>query len=253
MDEHRTKPKDRRWLVLLTGLAVLAAAGILAFDLIAGAEPGPPAPGVLLAPGRTHLSLCVDGAGARPVVPADSDRVRAAVDEALARLPNRPPEIGEPSVVSGCPPPIDLTRALEYVDLCCRLSIVVRDTSALSPHRLFIYFAPNEAYTQAFGERPFARVSAERYKESRDLLPEMTVALYFPDSADTTTIASGILRGLALDRPTPEPTLEPDVFFEGCRQGTPIAGCDRYFLCITPTPVSPCDDFWEEIGVEPPQ
>ena len=49
-------------------------------------EEGPARPGNLLAPNRTHLSLCVDAAGGGTVTSNELDLVSAALDNALASL-----------------------------------------------------------------------------------------------------------------------------------------------------------------------
>ncbi len=218
-----------------------------------GAQQGPARPGNLLAGNRTHLSLCVDGAGGGSITSVELDRVSSALDSGLGSLDRIPPEFGQPSVTAGCPPPIPLTgERLDSFDLCCGFSTRITDAALLSLHRLFIYFVPDDTYAASFGpDQPYARAVPERVCRG-DFCSEMTVAVYFPQTVATEVLAQGILEGLALHATEPRPTFDPQGFLESCQQGTPVAGCDRYFLCITPTPMLNCDSFWREIGLEPP-
>ena len=237
--------------VLAVVLVGSLAGTVVAFLLVASGHEGEPNPGNLLAPGRTTLSICVDAAGRSPTN-ADVDAVSMAIETAFAAVPRVPPEYTEPTVVSGCPTPIALAgQALDFYDLCCNLYTTVMDSALLSPHRLLVYFVDDETYSASFAPLPAARVVAERLCRG-DVCSEMTVANYLPESATNETLADGISQGLALDLSRPEPTFDAADFVASCERGTPVAGCERYLMCLTPGADEDCDAVWRELGLEPP-
>ena len=217
-------------------------------------------PGDLLTSSRTHLSLCVDQAGASPREPTtgDVERVSKAVTDALATLHPLPPEFGKPSVSAGCPAPIPLTGArLGYEQTCAVCPArVFTDAAQLSPHRIFAYFVPDTMYALSFGDdEPYTMSTAESLCEgggrsrSDTTCGGMTASIYAPDSITDGDLAHAVLKSLGLAPITPQPPID----WASCTLGTPRPECDRYLYCLSaPTEDQICKDFWQKARITPP-
>lgn len=248
--------KRRRGFLIAAAIVVaMGGAALTLSQVLLGAQEGGRDPGYLLAPGRRQLSICVDSTASPGSAAREVDRVSKALDSAFASVEaiEIPPEYAEPSFAEGCPPPIPLTE--QYLTLedrhPGRYSTVVRDPALLSPHRLFVYFVPQETFTAAFGDRPHATASVEILCEG-SACAGVTGSLYVPASAGSAVLEDGLLEALALHprRFEPEPTLD----WHACERGDPDATwCEKYEFCTSGTPELGCDEFWEDTGLEPPQ
>ena len=226
-------------------------------------------PGVLLAPGRTHLSLCVDSGGGREASDADFAVVQAALDQAISGLTVIPPEIGEPSLHAGCPAAVEFTgerRSFPEETQNARYLTM----GNLSPHRVFVYFVPQDAFLAAYAhlEVAVAQETSEYLCENEPVTPDfdnlprqgfrdgpacgiVTTSLYVPDDAGSDDISNGILRVLGLHERLPEPTID----WQLCVTGSDASYCEVYQVCIPPMHTSPefCEEFWDRTGLERPQ
>lgn len=264
-------PRFKGRLSAFLVLAGLALASLIALQVV-GVRGGGDDPGNLVAPGRTHLSVCVDGAGGINVSPSDVDKVSTALDNALASLAQVPPEFGQPTVTGGCPPPLPLGEPLDYGDRNGGLAQFLADATLASQHLLWVYSVPDELYAASFGSEPFTRATAEivcrnpprtpptppepghPYIGFRDnVCSPTTVSLYLPASIGTGLMEEAVLRALGLFPRKPDPTFD----LHACEQGTLVPGCREYLRCTSPlTPTGPyCEDeeLWESLGLEPPQ
>ncbi len=223
-----------------TWAAVMLAAALVASACVGGGngnakttstpsveEVGPRRPGYLMAPNRTRLSICVDAAGGADVGSAQLESVSEALDAAFASVPEVPPEYTQPdpSVVAGCPPAISLTgERLSFDDRFFNSRIpAVNDAALLSPHRVFVYFVPDELYAASFGDAPYARASGEFLCGGGGCW-DVTARVYVPSSAGSQPLAQGLVQALVLVPPPPPPTLD----WLPCELGTPAPWCNRY-------------------------
>jgi hypothetical protein len=134
---------------------------------------------------------------------------------------------------------------------------------------VFVYYVRDDVYSASLGEAPYSRALSELVCRDppgtpppldsahigwRDnLCAARTFSLYVPSSASVDTLAEGVLYTIGLYPAAAAPTFDPQGFVNSCEQGTPVLGCDRYTACMNATPNPECDEFWQEIGIEPPQ
>ena len=258
-----------------------AAIGIIAAALLAAACSGgdgaqaPDDPGLLLAPGRAHLSLCVDSAGGRDAADSDLATVEQALDDALAGLSTVPAEFGEPSVESGCPTPPEFTGErrgpVEMEYLAARQTT---DEGSLSTHRIFVYFVPEDLFVAAYVGGRLAWEVSERLCKREPVTPDieelrrqrpglgndagepncraMTYSVFVPDDAGSESVSEGILRVLGLHEGLPQPTTD----FAICERNSAEPWCIHYEVCTVPPLQNPeyCEDFWtnQGAGLTPP-
>ncbi len=233
----------------------------------------PEDPGVLLAPGRTHLSLCVDAGGGREASDDDFAIVQEALDQAIGGLTVVPPEIGEPSLRVGCPPAVEFTGESRTSVDYYQTANVETDEDSLSEHRIFVYFIPEDVFLDAYLGGPFGWEVSELLCEHELVTPNptelsergrwpfrdsprnecdgMTHGLYVPDGADAEDVSAGILRLLGLHERLPQPTVD----WQTCVRGTPEPWCVHYDACAGPPPFSEggyCDEFWVDAGLTRP-
>ncbi len=210
------------------------------------------------------LSVCVDGAGGIEVSEDQVEAVERVLDMALAGATHLPgvPSVGR-QVVKGCPQATALTgEPLTAGDRHSILSPAIRllPGDAPSSHRLFVYFTEPDLYAATFGDDEFAWVDAELECEGDpdntpahfEDVPEcqpVTQALYFPPWIDPDMLLFAVRGVLMLIPPEEFPT--PD--WHACELGTPEPWCATYDACMSADPDPSCDEFWEDIGMEPPQ
>ena len=124
-----------------------------------------------------------------------------------------------PSALSGGPPEdaVERHRILEQ-------AVYIWPPASPSPHKLFIYVMPREAYTTYFGGDPYA-VGTSELLCSGDVCAAVTGSLYIP-SASPDSLLQGLSSALGLlpRERGPQPT--PD--WEPCELGTPEPWCVRY-------------------------
>ncbi len=210
------------------------------------------------------VSVCVDGAGGIDASDTEVELVRQALDTALAGATHIPGADTVPRrVVEGCPPPLALTGQPKSYSA----EVPMRwlgPTEVPSPHVLFVYFVGSEMYRDEFHDLPdfvYFTGDAER-RCDRDIGGDpanlrdgddcslLTQALYLPPSPDLDALIFTLQVALPLVPPGQIPT--PD--WHACELGTPEPWCDQYHFCSSADlEATGCDEFWEDIGMEPPQ
>jgi hypothetical protein len=181
----------------------------------------------LLSPTRTHLSLCVEGAGGYSISGEDVTAVQAALDEGLAEQPVIPLEFEQREVMSGCPPPSEPLGTSTMI-LGLYAPHYGDGDDGPSEHRLFVYKTTTEVYRATFGSQPYAKGSAEFVCEG-DACRGVTTAVYIPTSASDATLIEALLDGLLLRPRTPNP--EPTLDWTACERGEqphPDYSCDQF-------------------------
>ncbi len=261
----------------MAGHLKFAAISIMAAALLAAACSGGDDndsledPGVLLAPGRTHLSLCVDAGGGREASDADFIIVQQALDSAISGLTVVPPEIGDPSLEVGCPPAVEFTGGSRTSMFYLQTANIETNERSLSPHRIFVYFIPEAVFLDAYLEGPFGWEISEYLCEHELVTPDleelrrqgfprpadsgggceyMTASVYVPSDASSDKVSAGILRALGLHERLPEPTKD----WPACATGSDAPYCELYQECIAPAPPSPeycTEEFWPLSGLTP--
>ena len=93
-----------------------------------------------------------------------------------------------------------------------------------SPHRLFIYVMPPEAYATYFGGDPYA-VGTSELLCSGDVCAAVTGSIYIP-SESSDALQQGLSAALGLLPREREPFPTPD--WQACELGTPEPWCERY-------------------------
>lgn len=255
----------------MAGHLKFAAISIFAAALLAAACFGgddvkaPDDPGLLLAPGRTHLSLCVDSAGGRQAADADVDFVQTSIEQAFAVADNIPSEYGVATTETGCPPPLELSGArITDVDRM-RSEAFLDDAALVSPHLVFVYLVPSEDFVAAFGIAAFENSgydfrTAEWLCSGRRVTPiaslggfrdgpgceSMTFSVYVPEDVSREDLADVFLDTLGLRTRQPAPTIDWQV----CVSGSDAPYCEVYQVCIPPTHTGPefCEEFWDRTG-----
>ena len=226
-------------------------------------------PGRLIAPGRTHLSLCVDSAGGRQAADADVDFVQNSLEEALAGADYIASEFGVATTAAGCPPPLELSGTrITDVDRT-RPEAFLHDAALVSPHLLFVYLVTPEDFIAAFGIAAFDHSGYDigtaewlcsgpritpRAQGFRDdtTCESMTSSVYVPDDVSRDKLADVFLNALGLRTTQPAPTIDWHV----CERNSAEAWCIHYEICTVPPLQNPeyCEDFWtnQGAGLTPP-
>jgi hypothetical protein len=224
-----------RQFTFLSGLPVVIVASVLAACVFAEGAPGssPNEFNPLLDDARTHLSICVDGAGGVALSNEDAQTVREALESGLAEIDDVPPDYAKREVVVGCPPPAEWLGAPQEERF-----VHVPEVDTASEHRLHVYFLPPDLYNATFpAGKPYARTAEELVVEGEEAWP-VTEGLYFPLPASPDAIREGLLVQLQLiDQPgTPQPTID-------------WCACDRgqdpdppYWTCDNPYTEEQCED-----------
>jgi len=209
----------------------------LIVDQFVGAQQAqlPGSSGPLAAPNRSHLSVCVDGAGGATVSATQLGLVRQAL-AAIRASPSNWPQFGEPEAVEGCPPSTTLSgpaprNAVERHDALERARELWPPATA-NPHRVFVYWTAADTFAAYFGNVPY-EVASEELLCSGHVCAGGTTGLYLTPSAAADTIQEGLLDALGLLPPEPQPT--PN--WTACALGTPEPWCARYQEFFGPTPV----------------
>ena len=114
-----------------------------------------------LAPHRTKLSICVDGAGGVSVSDADSELVREGLDSVTSNLGEEGylRYLVEANIVAGCPEPtLPLGTPINSVN---ETRPYQKDVRVASEHLVFVYVLPQDVYAATFGEIEYFRAGAE--------------------------------------------------------------------------------------------
>jgi len=211
---------------------------------------------ILATSNRSHLSVCVDGAGGFSISGAEVERVRQALDSGLGSLGEEyihaPKYRQEAEVSRGCPPPTSALTADElgeqsrtrYGDLLVDpVSVRVPAGDAPSEHRVFVYFVPPDVYGAAFGAKPYAMGSAEFLCGAGYNCAEVTTALYVTPLVDADVLSDAALDAIGFLLSTAgDPPMSPQERNERTRQALEDAG----------VPQSEIDDFFERACAEVP-
>lgn len=220
---------------LLIGGLLLGALGAVAFVVAqfvgaqGGDEGGVRVIPLLGASNRTHLSLCLDGAGGLSVSGTEVRTVRQTLEAALAGVSDLPPQYSEPTVSLGCPPPVALTGKrlgmhdrFSMVDIPSRFTRLpdIAPPGVPSPHRLHVYFVPPDVYAASFGGDAYA-VTGEEMICKGDVCTWVTEGLYLTPSVSSDVLRRALLTPFGLLPMVPEPT----EYQQACREGTPEQWC----------------------------
>ena len=191
--------------------------------------------------GRTHLSLCVDGAAGLSVADSGVATVRQALEDALATVTNVPAQYTQREVSTGCPPPRRLiSKPMDFYDRHDTdypdFHTVIGEPGgpvAASEHRVWVYLMSPDTYASSFGTEPYA-TTTEEFSCGGDVCFGVTSGLYLPTSINPEAMHEGLLRVLGLGPPsTPS---NPTVDFSACDRGE------------RPHPYYTCEDIeeWEQ-------
>jgi hypothetical protein len=201
--------------------------------------------GPLLVRNRAALSICVDGAGGARVAGAEADVVRDALEAVLAAASSVPSEYDKRQVVRECPPPLGLTgKVLDFlhrgpVDVGAR---AISSPDLLSPHRLHIFFVPEQVYAESFGEDAYALTSQEVVCRG-DVCIGVTPGLYVRQSVTADILGRALRHALILLPLTPDRA----EYAQFCLSGTPEQWCYLQDYCEA----VPADPACEDDGIEP--
>lgn len=174
-------------------------------------------PDWFLMSGRPNLSLCVDGVGGLELSDEHVQAVREGLELALDSAPEVPAEYQRHEVVAGCPlPSVPLGKFVDGDDRYDRLAEAGRVVDVPSPHRLFVYFMPDDVYDATLAGEPYA-TTGEEHVCPTDACMGVTLGVYLPASAKIDVLRMGLLRGLRLVESLPNP--EMDIDWQACKRG----------------------------------
>ncbi|MCH8994961.1 MAG: hypothetical protein IH959_08365 [Chloroflexi bacterium] len=210
---------------------------------------------ILATSNRSHLSVCVDGAGGGTATATDVAQVRQALDTGLANLEGVYTTAADYrlgiTVSAGCPPPTAALTADElgeqsrtrYGDLLVDpVSVRVPAGGAPSEHRVFVYFVPHDVYGAAFGAKPYAMGSAEFLCGAGYNCAEVTTAQYVTPSVNADVLSDAALDAIGFLPSAGDPPMSPQERNERTRQALEDAG----------VPQSEIDNFFERACAEVP-
>lgn len=152
------------------------------------------APPGLVTSNRSVRSLCVDGAGGASVSSAEVEMIRQATVDALDSIKDTYTfleEQGEPVISQGCPPPTGLSGQPGP-----RKGRIGRGVAVPSEHVAFVYFVPEDAYHDSFGDYPYGRAGEELYCIRRSACSSVTEGLYVTPSVSPEALREGLLDAL---------------------------------------------------------